>query len=53
MQQAHHEECRRLEGKVPKARCLSGGEQLAWEELGSKLPGNVASEMARREGGQR
>jgi hypothetical protein len=53
MQKAHHEERRRLEGKVPRVRFLSGKERRAWEELCSKLPGEVAYELERREGGQR
>jgi len=47
------EERRRLEGRAPKVRFLSSEEQRAWVGLYSKLPGDVASEVQRREGEQR
>ncbi len=47
------EERRRLEGRSPKVRFLSSEEQRAWEGLYSKLPGDVASDVERREGEQR
>jgi hypothetical protein len=47
------EEGRRLEGRAPKVRFLSSEEQRAWERLYSKLPGDVASDVERREGEQR
>lgn len=47
------EERRRLEGRAPKVRFLSSEEQRAWEGLYSKLPGDVAGDVERREGEQR
>ena len=47
------EERRRLEGRSPKVRFLSSEEQRAWEGQYPKPPGDVASEMERREGEQR
>jgi len=47
------EEGRRVEGKAPRVRFLSNEEQQAWERQYPKPPGDVASEVPRREGGQK
>jgi hypothetical protein len=47
------EESRRLDGKAPRVRFLSSEEQQTWERQYQKPPGNIASDVERREGGQR
>ena len=47
------EESRRVEGRAPKVRFLSGEEQEAWERQYPKPPSSVTSEMPRREGDPR
>jgi hypothetical protein len=47
------EERHRLEGRAPQVRFLSSEEQRAWEGQYSKLPGDVATDVERREGEQR
>lgn len=46
------EESRRLEGRAPRVRFLSSDEQREWERQYPKPPGDVTSEIQRREGGQ-
>ena len=47
------DEARRLEGKAPKVRFLTGEEQLAWERQCPKPPVDLGDEGQRRQGGQK